>query len=112
MIFDDSLADFTTLKGVRIITYFQKHSILTNKPNFRNVKINVSSFVTSKYVQVGQLVIQTNKANSKPIQTQFKPKQTQLKPKQTQFKPNLPNGQKCWSLPSMLAHLLFCRGRG
>jgi len=47
----------------------QIHSILTNKPKVKYAKINVSSFVTSNYVHVGQLVIQTNKAN----QTQNKP---------------------------------------
>ncbi len=60
----------------------QIHSILTNKPKVKYAKINVSSFITRKFVQVRLLVIQTNK-----------PKQTQLKPKQTQFKPNLSKGQ-------------------
>ncbi len=76
------------LPSLRIITYFQIHSILTNKAKVKSAKINVSSFATSIYVQVGHLVIQTNKAKTKPIQTQFKPKQTQFKPKQTQFKAN------------------------
>jgi len=76
------------LPSLRIITYFQIHSILTNKAKVKSAKINVSSFSTSIYVQVGHLVIQTNKAKTKPIQTQFNPKQTQLKPIQTQFKPN------------------------
>ncbi len=52
--------------------------IMQNKPKVKYAKINLSSFVTMKYVQVRHLVIQTNK-----------PKQTQFKPKQTQFKPNL-----------------------
>ncbi len=50
---------------------------MQNKAKVKYVKNNVSSFETSKYVQHGQLVIQTNK-----------PKQSQFKPKQTQFKPN------------------------
>jgi hypothetical protein len=50
-----------------IITYFQIHSILTNKAKVKFAKINVSSLMTSKYVQVGHLVIQTNKAKTKPI---------------------------------------------
>ena len=42
-----------------------------------------------KYIRIlGQLVIQTNKAKTNPIQTQFNPIQTQLKPKQSQFKAN------------------------
>ncbi len=56
--------------------------IMQNKPKVKSAKNNVSTFVTSKYVQVRHLVIQTNK-----------PKQTQFKPKQTQFKPNLSKGQ-------------------
>jgi len=88
----------------------QIHSILTNKPKVKYAKINVSSFLTSNYVQVGQLVIQTNKAkqsqfkaNSNPIASKGKidvkciftmdyeenrgygPKKTN--PKQTQSKP-------------------------
>ncbi len=63
--------------------------IMRNKPKVKYAKINVSSFVTSKYVLVGHLVIQTNKAK----QSQFKPKQTQNKPKtnpkQSQFKSNV-----------------------
>jgi hypothetical protein len=38
-----------SLRVLGIITYFPIHSILTNKPNFRNTEIDVSSFVTSKY---------------------------------------------------------------
>ncbi len=68
-----------TLGTLPIITYSQIHSILTNKPKVKSAKNNVSTFVTSKYVQVRHLVIQTNK-----------PKQTQFKPIQTQFKPNSP----------------------
>ncbi len=56
--------------------------IMQNKPKVKYAKINVNSFVASKYIQHGQLVIQTNK-----------PKQTQFKPKQTQFKANLTKGQ-------------------
>ena len=44
---------------------------MQNKPKVKFAKIIVSSFVTSIYVQVGHLVIQTNKAKTKPIQTQF-----------------------------------------
>jgi hypothetical protein len=40
---------------------------MQNKPKVKSAKINVSSLVTSKYELLGQLVIQTNKANSNPI---------------------------------------------
>jgi len=56
--------------------------IMQNKAKVKYAEINVSSFVTSKYELMGQLVIQTNKA-----------KQTQFKPKQSQFKPNCLKGQ-------------------
>ncbi len=44
--------------------------IMQNKAKVKSAKINVNSFLTSKYVYVGHLVIQTSKpikANSKPI---------------------------------------------
>ena len=48
-----------------------------------------------KYIRVlGQLVIQTNKAKTNPIQTQFKPKQTQFKPNKAKNKANLTKSQK------------------
>ena len=49
MICDDLLTDFTTLKVVRIITYFQYTLIMQNKPNFRNDKMNITIDMTSKY---------------------------------------------------------------
>ncbi len=66
-----------------IIMYFYLEQIMQNKPKVKSAKNNVSTYITSKYVQHGQLVIQTNK-----------PKQTQFKPKQSQFKPNLSKVQK------------------
>jgi hypothetical protein len=45
--------------------------IMQNKPKVKSAKMNVNTFVTSNYVHVGQLVIQTNKAKTNPIQTQF-----------------------------------------
>jgi hypothetical protein len=44
---------------------------MQNKPKVKSAKMNVNTFVTSNYVHVGQLVIQTNKAKTNPIQTQF-----------------------------------------
>ncbi|MHC4583460.1 MAG: hypothetical protein ACYS3N_02975, partial [Planctomycetota bacterium] len=52
----------TNVENVRQITLFMQ-----NKPKVKSAKINVSSLVTSKYELLGQLVIQTNKANSNPI---------------------------------------------
>ena len=42
---------------------------MQNKAKVKSAENNVSSFLTSKYILVGQLVIQT----IKPIQSQFKP---------------------------------------
>ena len=36
-----------------IITYFQKHLILTNKPNFRNDKMSANLFTTKDYEENG-----------------------------------------------------------
>ncbi len=108
------LRHFSHFRHSTIITYFQTHSILTNKPNSKNIKIGVSSFKTSKYeispawrgektnpIKPNQ---SQNKPNSNPIHERpkmsvrnaitmnykdFAPlaskKQTQFKPKQSQF---------------------------
>ncbi len=49
---------------------------MQNKAKVKSAKINVSSFLTSKYVLTGHLVIQT----TKPIQSQFKPIKANPKP--------------------------------
>ncbi len=49
---------------------------MPNKAKVKYVKLSLSSFITSKYVICGHLVIQ----KTNPIQTQFKAKQSQLKP--------------------------------
>ncbi|MHC4587691.1 MAG: hypothetical protein ACYS3N_24485 [Planctomycetota bacterium] len=62
---------------------------LTNKPNFLDNQMNVSSFITMNYEQQTMNYEIKNKPNSNPIQSQYKPNtkpiQTQFKPKQTQF---------------------------
>ena len=72
------------LKGVPIITYFQIHSILTNKPNFRNSKMNITLEMTSIYM----ISSAGSAQKTNPIQTQFNPKQTQFKPNKAKNKPN------------------------
>jgi len=67
----------TNFRSTTVEIALQIHSISTNKPNVKYAKNNVNSFVTSKYVQVGHLVIQTNKANSNPIKAKANPIQTQ-----------------------------------
>jgi len=62
---------------------------LTNKANFRKSQMNVTDLLTRDYEKMDTWSSGKNKANSKPIQTQFKPNsnpiQSQFKPKQTQF---------------------------
>ncbi len=59
--------DCTILKGVRIITYFQTHSILTNKPNFGKAQMNVNIYYIKDYQIFIPLSGQKNKPNSNPI---------------------------------------------
>jgi len=66
----------------------QIHSILTNKPNLRNDKMDINAFETMSYVNLGAWRV----GKTKPIQTQFKANLSQFKPikpktnpKQSQF---------------------------
>jgi hypothetical protein len=63
----------------------QINPFLTNKPNFPDTQMNVSNVITKNYEQLTMNNELKNKANSKPIQSQFKPN---TKPIQTQNKPN------------------------
>ncbi len=56
----------------------QIHSILTNKPKVKYTKINVNTYETRRYMHMGHLVIQTNKANSNPIKAKTNPIQSQF----------------------------------
>jgi hypothetical protein len=69
MIFDDLLAKLTTIKGVRIITYFQIHSILTNKPNFEDSQMSANLITIKDYEENGH----SGHQKTNPIQTQLKP---------------------------------------
>jgi len=61
-------------ESLRIHSYEIISFLCKTKPKSSRPKINLSSFVTSKYVLIGHLVIQT----TKPIQSQFKPIQSQF----------------------------------
>jgi hypothetical protein len=67
---------------------------LTNKPNFLDDQMNVTSFIITNYEQRTMNYVIKNKAKTNPIQTQYKANsksiRTQFKPKQTQFVVNLP----------------------
>jgi hypothetical protein len=66
----------------------QIHPFLTNKANFRKVKLNVNKVLTKDYVQMDTWSIRKNKPNSNPIQTQFKANQSQNKANTNPNKPN------------------------
>ena len=57
---------------------------MQNKPNLGNDKMNINSFITSKYDNL----FADSGQKTKPIQTQFNPKQSQFNPIS---KPNKPN---------------------
>ncbi len=60
--------DCTILKkGVRIITYFQTHSFLTNKANFGKAQMNVNVY----YIKDYQISSRWPDIKTNPIQTQF-----------------------------------------
>jgi len=58
---------------------------MQNKANFRKSQVNLSDLSIREYEQMDTWSSEKNKANSKPIQTQFKAK---TNPIRTQNKPN------------------------
>jgi hypothetical protein len=56
-----------------IITYFQIHSILTNKANFGNAKMNITIDMTNIYKVSYRWQRPKNKANSNPIKPKTNP---------------------------------------
>ncbi|MBC8472714.1 MAG: hypothetical protein H8D56_24905 [Planctomycetes bacterium] len=54
---------------------------MQNKPNLKNTKIGISSFVTSKY----EILSGWRGKKTKPIQSQFKPNLSQNKANLSQF---------------------------
>ena len=74
----------TPVENIRQIRPF-----LSNKPNFKYTKINVSSVFTQDYENLWLYKSLKNKPNSKPIQSQFWAKnqggKAKTKPIQTQF---------------------------
>ena len=57
----------------------------TNKANFRKSQMNVNEVLTKNYEQIDTWSSGKNKANTKPIQTQFKANTNPNKAKQSQF---------------------------
>jgi len=50
----------------------QIHTFLTNKANFQKSQMNVTNLLARDYEQMGTWSRGKNKANSKPIQSQYK----------------------------------------
>jgi len=68
---------FTNLRSTFVESALQISSFMQNKAKVKYAKINLISYMTSKYENMDNWLFR-----------QTKPKQTQFKPKQTQFKPN------------------------
>ncbi len=62
----------------------QFESIMQNKPNLPDAQMNVTSFITTDYLNKCLRQPPKNEPNTNPIRTQFKPN---TKPKQTQSNP-------------------------
>jgi len=64
---------FCRLFSTTVENPLQIHPFLTNKANFQKVKFNVNRVLTMNYGKIDTWSNRKNKANSKPIQTQYKP---------------------------------------
>ena len=90
-----TLANFRHYRHLRsiwicsIITYFQTHSILKNKANFRDAKMNINSCLTMNYVILCHWLRRKNKPNSNPIKPKTNPIKANTNPIQTQTNPIL-----------------------
>ncbi len=71
---------------------------MQNKANLLNAQMNVTSAITMNYEQLTMNYANKNKANTKPIQSQYKPNtnpiQTQYEPNQTQSQDPTPKHPK------------------
>ena len=111
-----TLVNFSHFRHLRsiwirsIITYFQIHSILTNKPNFRNDKRNISIDMTSVYKIFCCSPGAKNKPNSKPIKPKTNPIKANSNPIQTQFVERPKMLEFTLSLSPSPAHLMCNRG--
>ena len=85
---EDFVLRISYFAGLRISTTvessLQIRPFLTNKANFRKSQMNVSNLLAVDYGKMDTWSGGKNKANSKPIQSQYKPN---TKPIQTQTKP-------------------------
>jgi len=74
----------TILPSTTVVRALQIHPFLTNKANFRKSQMNISKVIVAAYEIMDTWWNRKNKANSKPIQTQYKPN---TNPIQTQTNP-------------------------
>ena len=83
-----------------VMSALQIKLFMQNKAKFRKVKLNVNKVLTKDYDKKGTWSCGKNKANTKPIQSQFKPNtkpiQSQYKPKTKPNKPNFRANICCW----------------
>ena len=100
-----TLAHFRHLRHFRHsfnYNIFPIHSIMQNKPNSRNDKININSDKTSIYKYSYRSPGQKNKPNSKPIKAKTNPIKANSNPIQSQSKPICRKGKKKNFLPVAL----------
>ena len=79
---------FTNEYQISTKDYVRNYKLfMQNKPNFRNEKMNINTIAIMRYVNLDTWRQHKNKANSKPIQTQFKANLCQNKPNSKPIKP-------------------------
>ena len=79
---------------------------MQNKANFENDEMSITIDMTRYYMIFLRWLRHKNKANSKPIQTQFNPKQTQYKANKAKNKPN--QSQKERFCVGMEFKMIYC----
>ena len=77
---------FTKVCSTTVENSLQISPFMQNKPNVKYAKININSYMTSKYEKMDNWLFRQNKANSNPI----KAKTNTI---QSQFKANFSKGQ-------------------
>jgi len=65
----------------------QINSFLTNKANFQDAQMNLTSLITVDYENIANCKLCENKANTKPIKANSKPIKANTNPIQSQSKP-------------------------
>jgi len=88
------ISDFAALGiSTTVVSALQIHPFLQNKANFQKTQMDVTYCLTTNYEQRTMKYEIKNKANSKPIQSQFKPNFSQKYAKTNPIKANFERGK-------------------